>query len=163
MHIRRATTDDLDAIMEIIGNARAYMRAHGNAEQWPEGHPSRALFEADIAAGNSYIVEDEDGILGTFAFVPGPDPTYLEIEDGSWHSDAPYFAVHRVASAGKKGGFTRAAFSFAAQHASYLRCDTHASNLPMQNALTRFGFEYCGVIHLEDGSPRVAFDYQTSR
>lgn len=159
MQVRKATSADLDSIMEIIDNARAFMRAHGNATQWPVGTPSREAFEVDIAAGNSYIVEDEDGIQGTFAFVPGPDPTYLEIEDGAWRYDEPYYAVHRVASAGKKGGFTKAAFSYAKEHATYLRCDTHANNLPMQNAMKRAGFEYCGVIHIADGTPRCGFDY----
>lgn len=159
MQVRKATKTDLDDIMAIIDNARAYMRAHGNATQWPEGHPSRELFKADIDAGHSYIVEDEDGIQGTFAFVPGADPTYAKIEDGAWHCDEPYCAVHRVASAGKNGGFTKTVFSYAAEHANYLRCDTHANNKPMQNALKRAGFEYCGIIHISDGSPRVAFDY----
>lgn len=159
MQVRKATSTDLETILGIIDGARAYMRAHGNLTQWPEGHPSREMFEADIAAGNSYIVEDEGDIQGTFAFVPGVDQTYLEIEDGAWHYDEPYCAVHRVASAGKKGGFTKAVFGWAAQQANYLRCDTHADNKPMQNALKSFGFEYCGVIHIADGSPRVAFDY----
>lgn len=159
MQIRLATTEDLDSILAIIDNARAYMRAHGNATQWAGEHPNRADFENDIAAGNSYIAKDEDGIQGTFAFVPGPDATYAVIQDGAWRYDEPYYAVHRVASAGKKGGFTTCVFSYAAKHATYLRCDTHADNTPMQQALKRAGFEYCGIIHIEDGSPRVAFDY----
>lgn len=159
MQVRKATQADLDTILTIIDGARAYMRAHGNTVQWPDGYPSRETFETDIATGNSYIVEDEDGILGTFAFLPGPDVTYLEIEEGAWHYDEPYYVVHRVASAGKKGGFTKAAFAYAAARASYLRCDTHADNLPMQHAMKRAGFEYCGVIHIADGTPRCAFDY----
>lgn len=159
MQVRKATIADLDTILAIIDNARAFMRAHGNSVQWPDGTPSKKTFEADIAAGNSYIVEDEDGVQGTFAFVPGPDQTYLQIEDGSWHYDEPYYAVHRVASAGKKGGFTKAVFSYAAAHSPYLRCDTHANNTPMQNAMKRAGFEYCGIIHIADGTERCAFDF----
>jgi hypothetical protein len=25
--------------------------------------------------------------------------------------------------------------------------------------LKHFGFQYCGIVHVEDGSPRLAFDY----
>lgn len=159
MQVRHATLEDIDTIMAIFDTARAFMRAHGNQEQWPVGKPSRATIEADVAAGNSYVVVDEDGIQGTFAFIFGIDPTYIEIEEGAWHSDASYAAVHRVASAGKKSGVTQAAFSYAAAYMPYLRCDTHEKNIPMQHAMEKFGFKRCGIIHIEDGSPRIAFDY----
>jgi len=38
-----------------------------------------------------------------------------------------------------------------------LRIDTYQDNHPMQTALERAGFSRCGVIHLMDGSPRIAF------
>jgi hypothetical protein len=34
--------------MAIYGAARAFMRAHGNATQWPEGTPSAEQLTADI-------------------------------------------------------------------------------------------------------------------
>lgn len=159
MQVRKTEQEDLSCVMEIFDTARAFMRAHGNATQWPVGTPSQETIQADIKAGNSYVVVDEDGIQGTFAFIPGEDPTYLEIKDGAWHSQEPYAAVHRVASAGKKSGVTNVAFSFAAAHMPYLRCDTHKDNTPMQHAMQKFGFKRCGIIHIKDGTERVAFDY----
>ena len=41
---------------------------------------------------------------------------------------------------------------------SYLRIDTHADNQPMQNAIDSYGFCYCGIIHVADGTPRNAYD-----
>lgn len=160
MQVRKTTVEDIDAVMDIFDVARAFMRAHGNMTQWPVGKPSRETIENDVATGTGYVVVDEDGIQGTFACIPGIDPTYIEIEDGAWHSDKPYLAVHRVASAGKKSGVTGTAFAFAATQGSYLRCDTHQDNIPMQHAMEKFGFKRCGIIHIEDGSPRVAYDYQ---
>lgn len=33
--------------------------------------------------------------MGTFAFIPGVEPTYLEIEGGAWlDADAPYATIH---------------------------------------------------------------------
>ena len=38
-----------------------------------------------------------------------------------------------------------------------LRGDTHERNLPMRRAFERNGFERCGTIWVEDGSPRIAY------
>ena len=39
-----------------------------------------------------------------------------------------------------------------------LRMDTHRDNAPMQRALAKNGFVYCGVIRLRsDGSQRLAY------
>ena len=93
-----------------------------------------------------------------FAFIPGSDPTYQYI-DGAWLEDTPYAAIHRVASAGKeKGVFTKIA-DYCKSQISHLRIDTHALNLPMQGAVEKNGFQRCGTIYLEDGSPRIAYEY----
>ena len=42
-----------------------------------------------------------------------------------------------------------------------LRIDTHKDNIVMQRAVLRGEFQYCGIIHLANGDPRLA--YQWSR
>lgn len=89
----------------------------------------------------------------------GEDPTYRVIENGAWHSSQkPYGVIHRVASDGETKGVTRAAFTFGMERSGYLRIDTHRDNKPMQGALKKFGFQECGIIHLERGDERIAFD-----
>ena len=39
-----------------------------------------------------------------------------------------------------------------------IKVDTHENNIPMQSLLKKNGFEYCGVVYLEDGGKRVAFE-----
>ena len=73
-------------------------------------------------------------------------------------SSAPYGTIHRVASDGSVRGITQACFDFCKQHCDYLRIDTHANNLPMQNAIEKAGFHRCGMVAMEDGSPRIAYD-----
>ena len=53
--IRKTLDTDIPAVMAIYDVARAFMRAHGNATQWPEGTPSAEQLTADIAAGGSYV------------------------------------------------------------------------------------------------------------
>lgn len=159
MQIRKTLDTDISAVMDIFDTARAFMRAHGNLEQWPVGTPSRTAVEADIAAGGSYVCEEGGRVVATFAFLPGPDPTYAQIEGEGWHGEGPYRVLHRVASDGSVHGVTAAMFAFAKERTGMLRIDTHTDNLPMQGAILKGGFARCGVIHLENGDPRVAFDW----
>lgn len=39
-----------------------------------------------------------------------------------------------------------------------LRADTHRDNLPMQRVLEKAGFSLRGVIYVEDGSERLAYE-----
>ena len=114
---------------------------------------------ADIAAGGSYVCEVDGRVVATFAFLPGPDECYDVIEDGQWRSDTPYAVLHRVASDGTAHGIAAAMFAFAKERADHLRIDTHQDNLPMQGASIKAGFERAGVVHVSDGTPRVAFDW----
>lgn len=94
--IRKTLDTDIPAVMAIYDAARAFMRAHGNTTQWPEGTPSGEQLAADIAAGGSYVCEEDGRVVATFAFLPGPDSSYDVIEGGQWRSDAPYAVLHRV-------------------------------------------------------------------
>lgn len=157
--IRKTLDTDIPAVMAIYDAARAFMRAHGNATQWPEGTPSAEQLAADIAAGGSYVCEVDGRVVATFAFLPGPDECYDVIEYGQWRSDTPYAVLHRVASDGTVHGIAAAMFAFAKECADHLRIDTHEDNLPMQGAIAKAGFERVGIVYVSDGTARVAFDW----
>ena len=83
MKIRLSKEEDLKAIMEIYALARKFMREQGNPTQWGEDYPSKRLIEADISSHQSFVVEEDGKIVGTFAFIIGEDPTYQVIEKGA--------------------------------------------------------------------------------
>ena len=97
MQIRIAYPEDIEFIESAYEHARAFMQAHGNATQWPEGYPGRIDAEEDIVREHCFLVADEEGPLAVFSFTPGPDETYAKI-DGAWRSDADYHVIHRVAA-----------------------------------------------------------------
>ena len=101
---------------------------------------------------------DEGEVVAVFYFAGGPDPTYGTIYDGEWISDEPYAVIHRVAVKHHGRGIIDFIFSECFNAAGHLRIDTHRDNLPMQKVLKRAGFEYCGIIHLESGAERMAFE-----
>lgn len=159
MEIRKSTLADIGRIMEIFASARDYMISQGNNSQWINGYPGEALLTADIRDGNSYVIEQDGSIVGTFSFIPGVEPTYQHIENGHWSCDRPYGTIHRLASSGKARGISRACFEYCLGQLDYLRIDTHRDNRSMQRAIEAFGFCRCGTIYVRDGSPRIAYDY----
>lgn len=155
--IRKATPRDLPRIREIYEMARQFMRKNGNHSQWGKGDEPEALIEGDICQGNLYVLEEAD-IHAVFAFIIGEDPTYLEIEEGSWKSEEPYAAVHRVASDGTVQGVLGHVMDYCSAQVPHLRIDTHADNKVMQHVLEKYGFVSCGIVHVPDGSPRIAYE-----
>ena len=80
------------------------------------------------------------------------------IEDGQWLNDTlPYGTLHRLASAGKRHGVATEVINWCLEHCESLRADTHADNKIMQRVLEENGFTKCGIIHVADGTPRIAY------
>lgn len=156
--IRQSRREDITAIMDLIAQARRKMQAEGNTHQWVDGHPSQADIEADIKRGVSYVITSDKAVpIATFALIPGPDPTYAQIYDGAWLDDNPYFVIHRVASAEGVHGIMRAILGFAGSDTNTIRIDTHRDNKTMRALLSKYGFTYCGIIHLLNGDERLAY------
>lgn len=158
--IRSARREDLPAIQLIYTSARKYMRANGNHKQWIHGYPDDELLLSDIGKNQLFVIEKAvDGIIcAAFAFIIGDDPTYSYIEGGSWLSDTAYGTIHRIASDGTERDILRQAVRFCEEQIRHLRIDTHQDNHIMQQVILRNGFERRGIIYLEDGSPRIAYE-----
>lgn len=155
--VRNAEHEDLVRIEEIYAYAREFMRQTGNPNQWGNTNPPHEWLVDDIRQKLLHVIEDEQGIHGVFYFYIGEDPTYTSIEDGSWHFGGPYGTIHRIASDGS-GGILRTAVDFCSGLIDHIRIDTHHDNLVMQKAVARLGFERSGIIHLANGSPRIAYE-----
>ncbi len=161
MEIRTSAPGDLDAILEIYACAREYMRRTGNPNQWGSSNPPEWKIRKDIADGNSYLVLQRGEICGVFSFILGADPTYQVIE-GRWLNDEPYGTLHRVAGNGRARGLMGTVLDFCGALAPNVRVDTHSDNKIMQHILEKSGFTRCGIIHLENGSPRIAYQKKYS-
>lgn len=109
--------------------------------------------ENEVRSGS----ENPEVIEAVFMYDVREDPTYAVIEDGAWPNDRPYGVLHRIASSGRKKGVASFCMQWCFAQCGNLRCDTHDDNKVMQHVMRKNGFEYCGRIYVEDGSPRVAF------
>ena len=156
LEIRKSRKEDLDKLAEIFVIARKYMKDNGNPDQWKDDRPAMSTIERDIENGNSYVVTDDGEIVGTFAYIVGVDPTYLEI-DGQWLNDDEYGTIHRIASNGRNKGILKAALDYVMADGIDIRIDTHKDNRKMRHLLEKYGFIECGIILTDDHTPRLAF------
>ena len=156
--IRLAKKEDLPTILKIYEYARNFMKENGNPTQWGDNFPPVELLEDDIEKQQLFVCEEENVIHGVFAFIIGEDKTYLKIDDGSWMSSELYGTIHRIASDGKIKGVLSKVVEYCETMINHLRIDTHFDNKIMQHLIEKNGFKKCGIIYVEDGSPRYAYE-----
>ena len=180
MVIRPATPADLPALRPVFEAAKAIMRADGNLEQWSApGFPDDSLLLRDIDRGGGFVIEsrwpvaaghDETDVMpgltghlaaprivAYFALLPSPEPTY-DVIDGAWLTDGPYGVIHRIASYLEVHGIFSTVIDYAATRYAHLRIDTHRDNRIMQHLIGKHGFTCCGIIWLQDGTERLAYE-----
>lgn len=166
MKIIPATPNDLNDILEAIRSAQGYLKKQ-HIDQWQDDYPNEHILIRDIQNGESYLVKnDEDETIGTTMFSLRPEPTYKVIE-GKWltATSATYGVIHRMAVIDRfRGkGFSSFVFNYfenllIEKNTGSMRIDTHQDNKLMQAVLTKRGYQYCGVIQLDSGSLRLAFE-----
>ena len=163
MKIELSTKENLKDILNIINQAKIYMKENG-INQWNEDYPKIESLENDILNKNSYVVKDDEKIIGTFVLIFGDEKSYQKIE-GAWKKNIPYGTLHRVAVNNNCKGKGVAGFilDFAEAMAKEknvfsLRIDTHKDNISMRRFIEKSNFDFCGIIYVEDGTPRVAFE-----
>lgn len=157
MYIRKSRKSDFSKIMQIYACAREQMRQNGNPTQWGNERPQESVIVKDMEEGHSFVVEEAGEVCGVFAFIIGIEPTYMEIENGSWLNEEVYGTIHRLAGSGEVKGVFAACQEYCGQLISNIRIDTHEDNHIMQHLLNKYGFEECGIIYVEDGTPRIAY------
>ena len=156
--IREAKPSDLTEIMQVMEAAKKIMRSSGNVHQWGEGYPSEAVITSDMEKHGGFVVEEAGRIVGYFAFLPSPEPTYSKIYQGSWLDDTlPYHVIHRIASYPDAHGIFSDIMDFCFSHDANIRIDTHKDNHIMQHNIGKHGFAYCGIIYLASGDERLAY------
>lgn len=166
IYTRKAETTDIDAMMAIIDEAKALLKADGST-QWQDGHPDKALLLEDIKKGFARVLVVDGQVAGTATLMSTPDPCYAEIE-GAWQdTEDPYATIHRIAISAKFRGMKLSKFFFSnlisdayAQGLHHMRIDTHEMNKRVQNLVAEFGFEYTGIIYVQDAvdGKRLAYE-----
>lgn len=164
MEHRLAAPGDIGRIMEIVGQAQAFM-ASRNLDQWQDGYPQDHVFLEDIKREECHILTETGKPAAVFTVSTVPEKCYEDILDGQWLTPGENYAVvHRAAvSSNYRGGGLGAEImsvseNLAAQKGCIsVRVDTHRDNRAMRRLLERCGYTHCGMVYLEGPeNPRLA-------
>lgn len=162
MKVRKSKIEDLEEIIEIIDQGKAYLKSQG-INQWQDGNPNRETILKDIQEQISYVV-DENCVIATMRFSIEEDPDYGYIE-GSWKTNGPYGVMHRVAVCdsckGKSVAKVMLDYAIACckeNHVHSLRIDTHVENLSMRRFIEKNHFEECGFVYIRGTEKRIAYE-----
>ena len=164
MELRKSTQEDIDRIMEIIKQAQNYFKEN-NIDQWQNNYPNEEIIKEDISNGESYVLLNNNKIVGTTVISFNRESTYDKIYEGKWLTNDKYANIHRIAvdneykGQGLSGEILKYVEACCREKGIHsIKGDTHEDNLSMQKFFEKNGFKYCGVIYLEDGDKRVAFE-----
>lgn len=164
MEFRQANISDLDQIVEIIELSKKYLK-ETKVDQWQDGYPAKKDLRRDIESRNSYVLTNKDEIVATTVISLDGESTYNSIFNGEWITNEEYIVMHRVAVHDRykgKGIFKeliKEAENLALNKGIFsIKIDTHRDNISMQKAVLKNDFKKCGIIYLEDGSERIAFE-----
>ena len=166
MEFLKTKKKDLVPIMKVIAEAQALLASH-EIDQWQNGYPNESAILEDLKNNESYIVTSKDStLIGTAMFTTKNEPTYKSIE-GKWITkvNAKYGVIHRMAITNKSRNKGVAKFIFEQceqqlfhQNINSMRIDTHQDNFAMQILLKKLKYLYCGVIYLDNGDKRLAYE-----
>jgi ribosomal protein S18 acetylase RimI-like enzyme len=166
MRLIASITSDVSDIMDIIKDAQNYL-AELKIDQWQNGYPDEEQINLDIKNGDSYLVLNESNeVMGTTVFTTKKESTYQSIE-GEWltSENILYGVIHRLAvsDAYRKLGIAKFVFDecenqLIEMKVKSMRIDTHRENKGMQRMLKIRDYKYCGIIYLDSGAERLAFE-----
>lgn len=164
MDFRKSKREDIEKIMMVIKKAQAYLKEQG-IDQWQNGYPNEDVIKTDIDNDESYVLVDGKKVIGTTALSFDGENTYNSIYEGEWLTNGDHAVIHRIAidSDFKRKGLASKILKEVDKECEKkkiesIKIDTHRENMAMQNLLMKNGFKYCGIIYLNDGNERIAFE-----
>ena len=153
MEIRLAFPNEVDAIMQVIEEAKKCL-ADAGSTQWQNGYPNTDTIIDDIISGQAYVALEEGELLAYAAVTKSPEKSYEAIYDGNWEGkEAEYLVFHRIAVASdvQGQGVAQTFLEGLIEGFDYLdfRSDTHAINKAMQHIFEKLGFKQVGKVPVD--------------
>ena len=160
---RIANENDMEQIMEIVENAKSYMKEN-KINQWSENYPNEDVFLTDLKENRLYVAEINGKVVGMAVLVLDRDEDYKNI-DGKWLIDGKYGVIHRIAVNPdyKSQNVAKNLLDFFENKLKELnydsiRVDTHKDNKSMLRFIQKNGFQKCGIVYIRKTDERIAFE-----
>ena len=153
MEIRLAFPNEVDAIMQVIEEAKKCL-ADAGSTQWQNGYPNTETIIDDIISGQAYVALEEGELLAYAAVTKSPEKAYEAIYDGNWEGkEAEYLVFHRIAVASdvQGQGVAQTFLEGLIEGFDYLdfRSDTHDQNKVIQHIFEKLGFKQVGKVPVD--------------
>ena len=153
MEIRLAFPNEVDAIMQVIEDAKKCL-AEAGSTQWQNDYPNADTIIEDIISGQAYVALEEGELLAYAAVTKSPEKAYEAIYDGNWEGkEAEYLVFHRIAVASdvQGQGVAQTFLEGLIEGFDYLdfRSDTHDQNKVMQHIFEKLGFKQVGKVPVD--------------
>lgn len=165
MNFRKAKKAEASHIMNIIKQAQTYLKEQ-KINQWQDGYPNIEVINKDIDSENNYVLLKEEKIIASAVVSLEEESSYANIYEGKWlTTNSKYVVIHRLAVDNNYKGLGISSKIIKnieelslKKGINSIKIDTHEDNMSMQKLLKKNEFKYCGVIYLQDGSKRLAFE-----
>jgi RimJ/RimL family protein N-acetyltransferase len=161
MELVKATKQDAAKIMDIINQAKAFLKSQG-VDQWQTGYPAMSDIERDLDNEIGYVLKDEGKIVG-YAGIDARGEKAYDTLKGNWLNNDPYIVIHRMAvdNSVRGKGLAQKMFQACEDFAKSkgiqnIRVDTDEDNHIMRHIIEKMGFKYTGTIWF-DNSTKIAF------
>ncbi|MBP2058401.1 ribosomal protein S18 acetylase RimI-like enzyme [Lactobacillus colini] len=167
IYARKAKATDIDDIVEIINQAKQFLKASGSS-QWQGDYPAGADLEQDINSGVGLVLVVDGKVAGYAAVIEGIEDTYLKI-DGAWSDDKhTYATIHRLAISDRYRGmhlmdnFISNIITLELSRNVYnFRVDTSKNNKIVQHIFEKHNFIKRGIIYVTEDpidNSRLAYE-----
>ncbi|HEY9291702.1 MAG TPA: GNAT family N-acetyltransferase [Microlunatus sp.] len=150
--VRRAEEDDLEAVIGVLDDAAARLRAAG-VDQWPDRFEAESIRPA-ILAGETWLGFLDDRPVATVT---------IDWQDPIWPDDGEAGYCHRLASVSGVAGAGSALFDWAEDHVrahdrSMMRLDCVAANRRLRRYYEDRGYRHQGDATVGGGPGERAAD-----
>ncbi len=154
MKIRRANSQDLNAIMNLIRSCTNHMEAQ-KIHQWDEIYPDEGTIKSDIDKQQLYLLEDDGHICGIIAINEVQEPEYKNV---NWKFPGKTLVVHRLAiePSYQRKGLAKMLMQFAhkvaiEQQYETIRLDAFIHNPASVALYERLGYRMAGTVTFRKG------------
>ena len=164
MDIRKATAEDIDAILSITSACAADMISKGIL-QWSEEYPNKEAFENDLSNNWLYVVMENSKTIGSITITPEMDEVYKSVKWLTITSNNLY--IHRLAIDPKMQGkgYAQKLMNFAENYARQnnyesIRLDTFSKNTRNQKFYEQRGYVRLESVYFLNQSQNPFYCYE---
>lgn len=161
--IRKATKQDINAILLITKACAKHMQSHG-IFQWNEHYPNALAFETDVDRNELYVLEENNIIIGSIVISVVMDEEYKPVK---WLTRTNNIYIHRLCihpeQQGK--GYAQLLMDFAEHYAKEnnydsVRLDTFSKNIRNQKFYEQRGYKRLENIYFPKQSEHPFYCYE---